>query len=121
MFKSDLELILQNSKDFKIEHLKKYLDYDCGFDKEIAMLSDDQAEKVARCLVKVYLYRTLKLMLNAKFKILFRYVRSLNVRIDIKTQSDLERLFDLFPYLVRLNQSSGPGDGDTCLAIAKEN
>lgn len=107
---SYLDILFRNSADFKLEHQKKKLIYQRGFDKEIATLEAEQCERLARCLVEVILKENLGNELNAKFKILFRYVQKLSLDRDIPKfgQSDLDRLPDLFPHLLELNQGISP-------------
>ena len=110
ILKSDLTL-LQNGEDFKLGDQHFSLSYESEFDEKIARFDAQQTEKLARCLRGVHLFETLNTnpALNGNFKILFSYVQELWISKDIRTQSDLDRLPDLFPHLVELQQ--GPTDG----------
>lgn len=109
IIKSHMKLVLQNSGDLKLEHQRKELDlfYNDEIDEAISAISAQQAEKLARCLVKVTFCKTLSkdnFGLDAKFKILFKYVQVLKLAKDIRTQSDLDRLPELFPHLTELER-----------------
>lgn len=116
---SDLTLILEFGDDLKLEHQRKELIYKWNsngsddFDGKLARIGAEQAEKLARCLVKVSLGETLakEPALNFKFKILFRYVQVLWLWEDIQSQSDLDRLPEHFPHLVELVQTRSSGHG----------
>lgn len=81
IMESDLNLVLQNSKYLKLEYHRMVIRYCRAFDKKIAALSTEKAEKLARLIVQVILEQRLNgnLALNAKFKILFRHVQLLKV------------------------------------------
>lgn len=99
--KSDLKLFLQG--DLVVDHQKKCLNYSGQLDEELAEMSSEQVQKLARCLVFVSLNGALseERTLNEKFKILFAdFVQFLHLNTDLRSQSDLDQLPDLFTNLV---------------------
>ena len=109
LLKSDLNLVLQDSEDLRLEQQRKEFIYKGELNATLSKLSSSQAEQVARCLVQVNLQEALgkdALGLHAKFKILFRYVQKLWLNSDIRTQRDLDRLPDFFPHLLAFERDN---------------
>ena len=101
--KTDLEFYQKHQNDFRVERLRKHLEYTSELDEVIAQMSDQQIEKLARSLECVTLIGQLSadLLLSSKLRGLFRYVQHLCIHNRFPS-GQLELLPGLLPALISL-------------------
>ena len=106
--KTDLQAFMQNKEDFRLQLLRKHLDYTNELDDVIAAMSEGQIERLARSLEAVSLFDqpSSDPLLFSKLRDLFRYVQFLC--IPEKCPRDwLDLLPGLLPNLVSLLEIFG--------------
>ena len=104
----EVELFLKNSEDFKLEHAKRNLIYDPILDNYLAVFDELHLERLARSIQVVEFPQILSndSALTAKYQALFRYVRILYLSEQFQDQRDLDRLPELFPHVLEIQEGS---------------